>query len=227
MHSIGRRKLLPIAWALCALTPASAHATDPPERLSQAPVDVDAAWLEPGFRMQLRFAYERLQGNDAPAPATPAFALSIEPAYRLNERFSLGLGLRYSVLLGTWSGLRWNTTADVVWHPVDGGSLGVGAGYGGLQGERVEYDVDYDEQGSYVVNDDDETSRLRTCDGNGAIVLVRAGYVFALGDLFATGPVLQMDLQRTRCRGDDFGGDSRTEVWWQPGWQLSWAFTWR
>jgi hypothetical protein len=212
--------------AVALMAAAPVRAAEPVTRTSDAPVDFDMAWLEPGFRMQLRFGYESLRGHP-PAPPLPAFAVAIEPSYRLSEQLSLGLGLRYSVLLGDWTGLRWNTSGDFSWHPTPGAYVAVGGGYGGMLGERVQYEVDYDEDGSYTTGDGPEGSRLLSCAGHGVVALARAGFLFAVGDLFSTGPVLQADVQRTRCKGTSLGGHLRTEVWWQPSWQMSWAFTWR
>ncbi len=226
MHPRPTHKAALLALAVL-FTPAGAAADEEAQtRVSQAPIDLEQAWEEVGFRMQLRFSYERLQAV-LPAPTTPAFAVGIEPSYRLRERLSLGLGLRYSVLLGNWTGLRWNATTDATWHPAPGLSLGGGVGVGGIIGTRVAYNVVHARDGSFETSEGPEASRLQECSGHGLLALGRAGYLIVIGELFATGPVVQLDLQRTRCRGKVLAGDARSEVWWQPSWQLSWAFTWR
>src|SRR5690242_10803698 len=108
-----------LACALAVRAPSAdtyAENQEPTTKQSEAPVDASEGWSEFGFRARLRFGYERLF-HDAPAPGASAFSINVEPGFRLSDLVSLGVGLRYSVVFGAWTGLRWNSTLDVAFHP--------------------------------------------------------------------------------------------------------------
>ena len=80
---------------------------------------------------------------------------------------------------------------------------------------------------------------MRRCDGDGVTVLARAGWLFVLGDLLATGPDVRAELQWTRCRDwvpevavDEDGVATPvtrevTEWWRHAGLSVGWRLAWR
>lgn len=225
-------RLAVVSGLLFAPSLCAAALSEPETRVSEPVRSPRAAWDATGFRLELRIGWERLI-ETAPAPPLSALAVSIEPSFRLSSAFSAGFGLRYSVAQqDPWRGIRWSTTLDLTLHVTRGLSVTLGGGYGGLLTER-EVDPSY-----YVVTVQEKHypppgfDRIVRCDGDGAVGLVRAGYLVALGEGFATGPVLQGDLQVTKCTGDfvdvRVAAWARSVEWWSYRTvQLGWAVTWR
>jgi len=202
--------------------------TEPIERTGEILLTPSESWAEPGFRVQLKVGTERLSPLDD-EPSGGGLSLTAEPGVRLSRYWSLSAALRYTVLNGSSTGLRWSTTADVSFHPVGGLFLSVGAGYAGLMMQSNEW------FGSFA-----------SCTGSGAAVLGRIGYLIPLGELFATGPVIQTDAQWVRCGQSDvesipaipepgfeevpFPSPSRTpasRTWRHRSLHFSWSLAWR
>lgn len=199
-------------WVGAALlgAPALALASEPVERESEWEQSALEAWEEPGFRLQLRTGFDSLTASGGEAPDAGGISIEVEPGVRLNRAFSLSVTLRYTVLSGGVDGLRWSTTADATWHPGLGFFLAAGLGYGGILGEGF----------------------LRDCDGSGVAVLGRTGWLIAAGEIFATGPVLQIDHQWTRCDSlfgidEEDGSSGRRSTWKHRTLHLAWSFAWR
>ncbi len=235
MHRAARHNAVLLAvFSELLLAPALCAAKDeePEIRVSDTHESWGSAWTERGFRLQLRFGWERLTEVQL-APPLQAATFAIEPSYRLSRWFSLGVGLRYSVTeQSQWSGVRWSTTLDATVHPFGGAFLSLGGGYAGMLVQKALPDS------YYVITEAERRSpppgfdRIVRCNGDGVVGLARVGYLVPLGESFATGPVLQADLQITRCRGDYV--DPRiaawakaVEWWWQETLQLSWSLAWR
>ncbi|WP_373047709.1 hypothetical protein [Vulgatibacter sp.] len=214
------------ALVLLAL-PAWAGADEPEERESEWEMPAGEAWSQEGFRVQIRVGRDLVSGLDG-APNSSGIAIAVEPGIRLSEDFSLSATLRYSVLADTgFEGLRWTTTADATWHPWGGFFLAAGVGYAGLIGNRGGFDE----------------SLQRRCDGSGAVLLARTGWLFALGELFSMGPVVQLDEQWTRCPAEDWAiadevpageevpgieeREGEAFTWRHRTLHFAWSFAWR
>ncbi len=235
MHRVARHNAVLLAvFSELLLAPTLCAAKDPePEiRVSDGEESSGKAWTDPGFRLQLRFGWERMTEVQL-APPLQAYTFAIEPSYRLSRWFSLGLGLRYSVTeQSEWTGVRWSTTVDASLHPFGGAFLSLGAGYAGMLVQKA-LPASY-----YVITQAERLSpppgynRIVRCNGDGAIGLARIGYIVPIADSFATGPALQADLQVTRCRGDYVdpraaAWASAVEWWWSETVQLTWSLAWR
>lgn len=195
------------------------------DRLSEAPVDIDAAWRESGFRLSLGFGYERLASIASPQ-RTRDVLVDIEPAVRLGAHWSTSILLRYGIASGDYEGIRWSVTPTATWHPSDRTWLSVGAGYGGLLLEASGFTADYELE----------------CDGDGVASTLRTGIAWPVGELFAHGPALHADFQLTRCALDEFadavspstdgtlaGESERRSLHWRRHFAagLVWVATWR
>ncbi len=189
-------------------------------------MDADSAWSQPGFRVQLRFGFERVEAMSSEAPEMSAVAINVEPGIRLSRLWSVAAGLRYSILLGSWDGLRWSTTADATLHPTSVSYITVGAGYGGLVAQKAKPYVD---QRGFAFQPDEPAgaSRLTRCSGDGGVGVLRAGFSMPIGELFATGPSLQADLQATRCSDPRSRLGLADEWWWHRSIHFAWALAWR
>ena len=185
-------------------------------------------WATRGFRLQLRIGWEALLA-ELPAPGLTAVGLVIEPGVRLSARWSVDLDLRYTVANGRWKGLRWSTTLDGTLHPTRSTQLTLGVGYGGLQLRKKLERADLLLSTWRKPRQD---SKLITCEGDGAVALARVGYLFAVGELFSTGPAVQADLQATPCIGYTLNVRTASwiwarEWWWHKSVQVSWSLAWR
>lgn len=217
------------ALALLVHPAVAAAGDEPEERESQYEMPAGEAWGLSGFRVQIRLGYESLAQDDGIGPDAGGLTLGVEPGVRLSEHFSLSATLRYSRLTGSFDGMRWSSTADATWHPFGGGLfLAGGIGYAGLLGNRR-----WDEPLPH------------RCDGHGFVALARTGWLFPLGELFSTGPVVQLDEQWTRCAGaprqvilDEPAPDGPDEYetgfvdgerysWRHRTLHFAWSFAWR
>ncbi|AKU93307.1 hypothetical protein AKJ08_3694 [Vulgatibacter incomptus] len=197
---------------------------EPTDRVSDEILSPGEAWAEPGFRIQLIVGSETLSGLNG-VPSGGGLSLTAEPGVRLDRWWSLSATLHYTVLSGEAEGLRWSGTADLGFHPWSGLFVAAGLGYGGM-----------------IVN--------RDCTGTGLAASAKAGWLFPLGSLFATGPVVQTDLQWTRCTSDEssdrtsraltpegpmppppggrgFVDVSAPSTWRHRSVYVAWSFAWR
>lgn len=233
MHPAARHNVALLAFVSELLAaPLPATATEPATRVSETASTARSEWDVTGFRLQLRFGWEQMHER-APAPPLGAVAVSIEPGWRLTRWFSVGAGLRYSVINSDpWRGVRWSTTLDGTLHPWNGAFLALGGGYGGMLMQK-QVPPSY-----YVVTPQEQASppkgfkALVRCNGDGAVVLARAGFLLPIAAGFSTGPVIQGDLQATRCAGNYV--DPRVaawarsvEWWWYSTIQVGWSLAWR
>jgi len=177
-------------------------AAEPVERESEYEMPAAEAWRQPGFRVQLRFGLDDLVGTDAPDAS--GFSFAVEPGIRLSESFTISAALRYAVLDVGLQGVRYTTTADLTWHVWDGLFLAGGFGYAGLVADAT----------------------FRGCDGQGIAALARTGWLLATGEIFATGPVVQLDQQWTWCRSSG-GWDPGERLWRHRTLHFSWSLAWR
>jgi hypothetical protein len=192
-----------LALALLVL-PVGSRADEPAERESEYEMPAAEAWALPGFRVQLRFGRDWLTGDDGLAPDTSGDSFSVEPGIRLSSAFSISATLRYAALVDGFTGVRYSTSGEAAWHPYDGFFLAGGIGYAGLVG----------------------SSFLQDCDGDGVLLLARTGWLLAAGEIFATGPVVQLDEQWTWC-GRRSSFDDTNGVWRHRSLHFSWSLAWR
>lgn len=190
---------------LLAAFPAAGGAEEPVERESEYEMEASEAWRQPGFRVELRLGRDNLSGVRH-APDAGGFAFSVSPGIRLSEHFTLSAGLRYTALYGDVWGLRYGATADLTWHAWKGGFLAAGFGHAGLVAESRDW------------------SRFQSCDGYGVVALARTGWLFPLGEVFATGPVLQWDHQWIYCSDRPL---AESPIWQHHTLHFSWSLAWR
>lgn len=182
-----------LAGLLAAAEPAPRNA-EPIERVSELLQTGLEAWAEPGFRLALRFGYESAGGLSDLAPAAgQGFVFAIHPRVRLSPHWSAGAMLQYTLINYGSTGVRFVTGLTVGWHPWRGLEVELGGAYAG--------------------------QLVEGCDGSGGSGQLRVGYLIAVGELFATGPVLQGEIMGTKC--------GVSKVWAQRQLQASWAFAWR
>lgn len=182
--------LLPCLLQVASVAPRNVEVK---ERVSETLQTGTEAWAEQGFRLALRFGWESVGGLSELAPSGSGFVFAIQPSVRLSPRWSAGVLLQYSLVHYDGAGVRFVTGLTVGLHPWRGLQIELGAAYAG--------------------------QLVDGCDGIGGSGQLRVGYLFAVGELFSTGPVLQGEIMGTKCGG--------TQGWAQRQLQASWAFAWR
>jgi len=208
-----------VVWACPAL------ADEPVARVSEELQTAGEAWEEPGFRIQLQVGTEELQAAGA-LPAGSGLSLTAEPGFRLSRWWSISGDLTYTIVGGGMKGLRWSGTFGPTFHPWSGLFLTVGAGYAGLMVDAY------------------QDFFASSCTGAGFALGAKAGWLFPVGSLFATGPVIGTQTQWVRCsNGTDVGGggDPNPEtdggdqdlgpasptVWRHRTFHIGWSLAWR
>jgi hypothetical protein len=188
------------------------------DRVSEASLDVDAAWEEPGFRLRMHAGAEVLRQITL-APEGTALHFGLEPALQLNGAWSASMQLLYTMErpLGKYGldGLRWSVTVGPAWHPAAGLSLGLLLGVAGhLSNWRSPV-------GGYV-------PVAGNCDALGPLAFLRLTYLLRVTDYLATGPLLDGGLSRVACSplGE---GPTQQQVppWTHYDLGLAWALVWR
>lgn len=205
-------------------------------RLSLPTEDDFEAWAKPGFQLQLGYAYGSFSGKSPEAPFN-AHSVTLRPSVRIDRHWSLAGSFAYAVALGDLEGIRFGATLETVFHPLRALGLAVGLGYGGLVGDRPPtsspegefFNAGQESVGRTLVGGE----KMFGCEGGGLVALARVEYLFVVGPLFATGPYLAADVQRTRCeesRGTDpeTGEPVAFVQWWLQGaWSAGWWLAWR
>jgi hypothetical protein len=190
--------------------------------------DVDA-WHGPGFRLQLGYGYG-FQHGSGPSVSFDSHSITLRPSVRLDDRWSLGVGLQY----GTGPiGARWSVTVEPTFRLWRQLALSVGLGYGGLV-------IQNPNSGDVLTGDalvsrelaDDEV--LGACTGSALSAVGRLEYLFVAGPLFASGPFVQGNAQWTHCHEVQADVDNETgkslvlSQWWRHvGLTLGWWLAWR
>jgi hypothetical protein len=207
-------------------------------RLSLPTEDDRAAWRQGGIRVSLGYSFAMLFSR-APAPGDlTGHALHVRASHRVDPRWSLALELAYAFAgmddASAMSGLRYAATVQALAHPVEGLSVGLGTGLGGLmlspsnrraQAPPTPAVADVTLPGSEL---------LGSCDGNAWVGVARGEYQLVAGGLFSTGPFLSLDAQYTRCEQPLGRLDKETGVqiaarqyWALGGVSLGWWASWR
>ena len=202
-----------------APSPALAAGDAVATRVSEDQDMPDAGWIEPGFRLQLHSGYEMLEALHH-EPRSVGIPIVLTLGLRQSEHWSGELGLQYSLLSGSnLDGLRWAFTLGPQWHIWEGLSLGLAAGYAGLDGNLFAYT---DEAGIAISGH---------CRGHGAIGHLQLRYLFVLGNTSAMGPIVQVELQGLQCNADTATSVGSTGInppwWWHRSMSFNWAFAWR
>jgi len=250
-----------LSWSALGVEPAVAEtpvvetpAVEPPPaeksdddtvivRDSEALQDKLADWTGSGFRLWLGFGY----GFAAPLEGSPAMQsgyASVGAGWRFTEWLGLMAVFTYGVTREGFNGMRWSGTLEPVLYLGTNFALSVGFGFAGLQGGRADVSADYP-YSAYI--DDPDRIELETtdapevpppfpsCDGDGMTAVLRASYLFTVGDLFSTGPMITLDGQWTYCADQQFyvrvpveERDLVPHQWWgQFDAALSWVAAWR
>lgn len=220
-------------------------------RTSEVEVPADVAWREPGLRVRLAAGSETLAAR-APAspgaaktPAASGVAILVRPGIGLDEHWALEGTFRYTALTEGVEGLRWSGTLEGSYRVgrgswLSGLILGAGAGYGGILGQLP---LGYE---SVSAGAEERPLRIQHCSQGGVAIVARAEWMFDVGELFATGPLVQVDQQWIVCTDrlsefvaptDEFGQTrwdlGRTverdlvERWRHEGLTLAWVLAWR
>lgn len=233
---------------LVTLSQATA-ATEPPverraiDRVSETLTSDNEAWKQFGFRIQVGLSFEQLRKTATPSPDGGGVGPSLHLGARLNERWSLLAGLRYSILKDQMTGVRFTATAEGMFHVVWGLSAGLGLGYGGMAGgmrraREIEYAQYFDDPAPIDISGAEapatRAQRFNRCEGSGVAVLGRVQYLMTVGDVFSTGPELRLEHQWTRCTDDNMRAWARDDLqklptqWWsQRAFAYGWVLAWR
>ena len=214
-----------------------AHAEEEDEdepifRLSLPTKEDREAWREPGFRVQLGYAYGELFGIDGVPKGTTHSAL-VRVGARLSSDWSLYGAFRYAVLSGAHPGLRYTGTVEPTFDLIDGLRLTLGLGVGGFVIPEDEDPVLPEEGIVATYTYEDTSTVLGACSGAGVVAIARLEYAFVIGPLFSTGPALSTDASWTGCRQvidrlePDTGRPVALEQYWHHhevtlAWMLSW-----
>lgn len=220
-----------LVFLMVALTTTS---TTPPieAKTSLAIVSDEEAWRESGFRVGLGYGYDSVIGLGG-APDGPHHALMVRLGARLDDDWSLFLGLRYGARLGERPGLRYSGTVEPTLH-LNGLELTAGLGIAGfvIAQTGLEAYSAGNIVASYTVPDD--RAQLSACSGAGVLGILRLEYPVPINDLLAIGPVLQVDAQWTRCtqtlgRSDPDTGEGIElhQYWGHYNIGLGWMTWWR
>lgn len=227
------------ALALFLATAAAARADDdPPARLSLSTESDGAAWLRPGFRLQLGLAYGRLVGLDG-APDGRLVGPLLRAGLRLDESWSLLGSFEYLAASadGGLSGLRYAGTIEPTFHATPNLSVALGIGFGGIVEGRNTGRVNPDPQpgtleSSYTFPD--ARTPLPSCDGVGVTGIAHVDWMFVLGPRSSTGLSLEALGQWTGCESstgrvepDTARPIVRRQFWPHLGVTLAWLVAWR
>lgn len=213
-------------------------------------------WADSGFRLHLSIGYAHIGGGPS-SPTMNTVDTSVSVGWRFTQSWGLMATFRYGALFEGFAGLRWATTIEPFYFITDGLVVSAGLGLGGLMGGRnsnnelgLPYSINYSRYVSdpdkIVLRDPDEVvlggepNRVElppfpSCDGDAFVAVVRVAYLFTVGDLFSTGPVLQADGQWTVCQ--DHGFDRHVpieerhltpkQLWGHYAIGLGWSAVWR
>lgn len=211
-----------LAMAACALTSATAHATEPLTRISDD-ADMPEKWREEGFRLQTRFGFTMIEALN-PSPRGQGLALSFEPGWSFGGLWSWSLAAHYRFYMGTpFNGLHWALTTGPTITPVRGLGIGLAGGFSGMLTQWADSDN--------ITKVSPPTGR---CDGVGALGTLHAQYLFPVSDNFSMGPQAAVDAVFTRCREVENVGLNNNAYkgpWLNPWWQLAvramWTLAWR
>ena len=218
---------------------------EPPFRLSLPTIADEKAWQEPGFRLQLGYAYGGAFGLQG-TPDGTTHAAVVRVGARLDERWSLLATLIYAGAVSDrgkdffhygLNGLRFLGTLDPTWNVTDRLSVAVGMGFGGMvEGGFTRKDTRAqlnDEVVALYTPPDTETV-LPSCNGVGAAALARVNFDVVLGPTSAIGLAAQVDSTWTRCEMNlgrvepDTADDIvRRQYWGTWGANLGAIISWR
>lgn len=221
-----------LALALTAPIARADHA-----RLS-LPTEADRlAWLRPGFRLGLAFAYGELAGLGG-APSGRLIGGKLRVGLRLDDDWSLATSFEYTLAsrAGGLSGLRFAGTLDPTWHVTPRVSVALGFGFGGIvEGSPGRMDASPlpgELETSYTFPD--ARTPMRACSGVGVAGLARVEYAHVLSARASATVAIEAIGQWTGCVDDtgrvepDTGQAIVRRQWWpHAGATLALGVTWR
>ncbi len=211
-----------------------------PFKLSLPTEEDSAAWLQPGFRLQLATGFESMRGIGG-TPGAKMIPIVLRVGARLDRDWSLFASFQFAdsgwSKAGDYSGLRFLGTLDPTWHITDRLDIAFGFGFGGFAGGSTGLaDPNAEQKAALVANYTFPNARtpLTSCSGVGVAGLLRATYMWVLGPLSATGFALQTDGQWTACvesvgrvEPDTAQPIVRRQWWSNAGGSLTWVISWR
>ena len=209
-----------------------------PFKLSLPTEEDAAAWLNPGFRLQLAVGYGLLHGLGG-APSWTLLPFQVRIGTRLDAAWSLFGNFQFSALRSNnaFTGLRFAGTLDPTWHVTDHLDLALGVGFGGLVESSTSRAVPNPDQRNTLVAPytfPDAKTPLSACSGIGVASHARAAYLWVLGPLSTTGVAVQVDGQWTACvetvgpvEPDTARSITRRQWWGDVGGSVQWVIGWR
>lgn len=226
------------AWAAASPDPSALRTDDDgPVRLSLPTESDRAAWLAPGFRLQLGALFGELHGLGG-APRGLLYGVLLRVGTRLDERWSILGSFQYALASATdgLSGMRFMGTLEPTWHVSRHVSLAAGVGFAGLVESRTGRDdpeplaSTLDTSYTFV----DARNPLPRCSGIGVAALGRADYTLVLGSRSSMGLALELSGQWTACVEDSGRVEPDTarpivrRQWWPHlGGTVAWFVGWR
>ncbi len=228
------KRLIVAAWIAGA---AGFAAEEGEPRFSLPTADERALWKEPGFRLQLGWAYGWLEGLDG-APSGRLMGPVLRVGVRLDDRWSMLGSFQYLAASadGGLSALRYSGTLEPTWHVSEQLSLAAGIGFGGIvegQTSRSNPEPQPSTLNSSYTFLDAQTP-LPRCGGSGVAGLFRIDWTMALGPRSRAGVALEALAQWTQC-SDNTGRVEpdtaepivRYQYWPHVGGMLAWVLGWR
>lgn len=194
----------------------------------------EEAWSASGFRVGLGYSFDGLWGG-GDVPGGTLHSALVRLGARLDADWSLLGTLRYGVVPGAPPMLRFSGTLEPTLHLTEALSVSLGLGLGGLvhpdTGARTPEPTD---PLIATLTLPDASPLLGSCSGTGVIALARVAYLYEVGEVFATGPALQADVQWTGCvetlaRVDPDSGEpiELRQFWRHVSAGVTWMFWWR
>jgi hypothetical protein len=226
------------ALAIVALLAGHVHADDDGEVKLSLPTETERqAWLRPGFRLSLGFAYGELLGLRG-APSGRELGVGMHAGLRLDADWSLIASFQYARISSPngISGLRFSGTLDPTWHVTRAFSLAIGVGFGGLINGRTN-NADINPlpntlDSSYTYGSSNPA--LNLCSGGGVVGVVRGQYAWVIGprgEIYLEGQIIGNYIECVdptgRTEPDTAQPIVRTQYWPMSGGTLSLGFTWR
>lgn len=208
-----------------------------PFKLSLPTQSDRAAWLTPGFRVQMGGGYGTWHGLSG-APSGSLLAYIVRVGARLDADWSLVSSLQLArINYGDHSGLRYVGTVDPTWHATESLEFAVGFGFSGIvEGNTGRVDPDAVQKASLVSSYTlpNTYPPVPSCDGTGTAALARAAWNIVLGPMSAGSLAIEFDGQWTVCSDrlgqvepDTAKTNYRRQWWPHMGGTIAWLFAWR
>lgn len=198
--------------------------------LSLPTKDDEEAWEDTGFRLMLGYVHGRLYGLEA-AQNFVSNGVELRLGVRLSKRWSLHGAFRYSLM--TVSGVVATGAIEPTLHLIKGLSVSLGLGMTVFVMNRR---LSLVERGDLIASRTFPSDRqvISGCTGFGLLAQARVQYLFVLGSIWSSGPVVRAGLSRTACeqsisRNNNDTADSIAirQFWSHLSWSVGWLLAWR